>query len=80
MSMCFIYSLVTIVNDLFFLYRLVWKCNSTIRISPATFTYAFPPIIIAHVRHMSKRTEEGYSEYIPRIRDMKHKIKIDSIE
>lgn len=80
MSMCFIYSLVTIVNDLFFLYRPVWKCNSIITTSPATFTHAFPPIVICHVRHLSKRSEEGFAAYIPRIRDMKRKIKINSVE
>ncbi len=63
-----------------FLYRIVWKCNSVRNTSPATFTYAFPPIIICHVRHLSKRSEEGFANYIPRIRDMKRKIKIESVE
>ncbi|CAF1504788.1 unnamed protein product [Adineta ricciae] len=61
-------------------YELVWKCNSTIHTSPATFTYNTPPIVICHVRHLSKRSEEGFADYTPRIRDLKRKLQINSVE
>ncbi|UJR18261.1 hypothetical protein I4U23_005164 [Adineta vaga] len=61
-------------------YEIVWKCNSITHTSPATFTYAFPPIIVVHVRHLSKRSDEGFADYTPRLRNLKYKIKIGPVE
>jgi len=40
---------------LFLHYRDVWLCNALTNISAATFTYSEPPIIIAHIRHVSEK-------------------------
>jgi hypothetical protein len=66
-------------SNTFFLDRYAWKCNAVTNVSVATFTDSYPPIFIAHIRHLPKRSEEGFDDYVPRLRDMKHEIRINSI-
>ncbi|UJR07043.1 hypothetical protein I4U23_011331 [Adineta vaga] len=57
-----------------------WICDQINITSTATFDFCHPPIIIASIKPLAKRDEEGYDANHVRLRDMKNIVKIGSVE
>ncbi len=55
-------------------------CDCINENSTATFDYRHPPIIIVTLKALATRSTEGYGEKIVRLRDMKTKIRISTVE